>query len=117
MRRSLLAASLALTACGLNDPVPAPEGVSPLASAPVVATTPEPTVLQAPPELPDEAPPVVLAPVAGPAPKTVFEIQPLGRFEVITWAEAERQAVAKIGPDNFQSELNRLRADILGRRR
>jgi hypothetical protein len=119
MRTLLFPIALLLAACGASDPLPAPEGVAPLGTAPTVAPAPAPIVLEAPPERPEApveeaaATPTVDAPAA----MLVFEVEPLGRFEVITWAEAERRATERIGPDTFQSELGRLRADVLRRAR
>jgi hypothetical protein len=119
MRTLLVSVGLLLAACGASDPLPAPDGVAPLGPAPTVAPAPAPIVLEAPPERPET--PAVEAPATAiedkPAAMLVFEVEPLGRFEVITWAEAERRATERIGPDTFQSELGRLRADVLRRAR
>ncbi len=117
MRSMLLLAVLLIPACG-GDPSEQPvDGVSPdatsIRSAPVAE---EPLVLEAPAEPVAELEKTPTAP-EGPPTKISFEIAELGRFEVITWAEAERRATAKVGPDTFQTEVNRLRAEILGRRR
>jgi len=117
MRPIVFAFGLLLAACGASDPLPAPEGVAPLASAPTVAHAPATVVLEAPPERPAEPAVAAPAPADVPAAMLVFEVEPLGRFEVITWAEAERRAAERIGPDSFQSELARLRTDVFGRRR
>jgi hypothetical protein len=120
MRPIVFAVGLLLAACGASDPLPAPEGVAPLGAAPSAApASSAPIVLEEPPPLPDA--PVDEAPAAsipdGPPAMLVFEVEPLGRFEVITWAEAERRATERIGPDSYQSELGRLRADVLRRSR
>jgi len=107
---------LLVPACGGEAAAPPIEGVSPDAQLPSAQAAEAPLVLEAPTE-PAPEPEETPAPPAGPPPKISFEIGDLGRFEVITWAEAERLAAAKVGPDTFQTEANRLRAEILGRRR
>lgn len=117
MRSVLLLALLLVPACSGDANERPIEGVSPDATsvrpAPAAGA---PLVLEAPTEPALEPEPAPTEPV-GPPPNISFQIPELGQFEVITWAEAERRAVAKVGPDTFQTEANRLRAEILGRRR
>ncbi|MBL8861062.1 MAG: hypothetical protein JNK02_03540 [Planctomycetes bacterium] len=104
-----------LAACGeapKTEPVGlGPEGLpSPLPSQPRPADLAEPGADRPAPG-PGEAP------AGAQTAQIVFEIEPLGRFEVVSWAEALRRAEGRITAGNAQDELRRLRQDLLGRRR
>jgi len=116
MRLFAFTACILFVACDGSEPA-APSGVAPNAS-PSSSTDTRPAVelsapLEATPQPTIETTPAVVAP----APKITFEIEPLGRFEVITWDEAARRAEQNITPETAQATLRTLRQDLLGRRR
>lgn len=115
MRRCLGVAALLLSACGGGEPPPTVTGISPGDAAPTAPEAARPLVLEAPAEVPSA--PTEAAPAPAAVTKTVFEVDPLGRFEVVTWEEAARRAETRIAAGNLQAEWNRLRAGIQGRRR
>jgi len=115
MRRVVGVAALLLSACGSGEPPPAVTGISPGDVAPAAPEPARPLVLEAPAEPSSPPAEATTAPVA--VTRTVFEVDPLGRFEVVTWEEAGRRAEARIAAGNLQAEWNRLRAEIQGRRR
>ncbi len=118
MKRALLLVCVAVGACGSEEPTPTPEPVSPRATLPMAEV--EPRVLElAEPAAAEPVAPDAAAAVTPEVPQATiaFEIESIGQFEVVTWAEAERRAAAKIEADSFQSEMTRLRIDIANRRR
>lgn len=116
MRHILVAAALGLSACWGAEPPPPTTGISPGDPVPASPEAARPLVLEAPAEIPS-APADAVPPPTVAAARTVFEVDPLGRFEVVTWEEAARRAEARITAGNLQTEVNRLRVEILGRRR
>lgn len=117
MKFLALTACFVLAACGEAEPVAPPSGVAP-DSSPKISTVTRPAVELSEPIEPTPAPTTEPIPVTtAPAPKIAFEIDPLGRFEVITWDEAARRAEQKITVDTAMATLRALRQDVLGRRR
>lgn len=115
MKLVVLTACLLLAACDGAEPTTPPSGVAPDSSA-TAATVTRPAVELSEPLEPTPAPtpePAALAPVRSPT--IVFEIEPFGRFEVITWDEAARRAEQKITPETAQASLRALRQDLFGR--
>ncbi len=121
MRCVLLIAALLAGGCRPDGPAAEPAGIAPdrpigkpapgPAEAPLAAPSPAP----APPSAQATAPEVAVA--TQPPARLVFEVEPLGRFEVITWPEAARQAEARITDENAAAEMQRLRQAVFGRRR
>ncbi len=117
MKFVLLTMCLLLAGCDGAEPATPSSGVAP-DSAPRSSTVTRPAVELSEPLEPtptETSEPAPAAPI--PAPRIAFEIEPLGRFEVITWDEAARRAELRVTPETAQATLRGLRQDLLGRRR
>jgi hypothetical protein len=116
MRSRFLVITLAVAGCGREEPAHGPAGLAPEAAAQARPIQEAPVALERPAAAP--AKPPAEAPAPAPAKGTiVFEVAPLGRFEVITWEAAARQAEQRIAAEQAPGELRRLRLDIQGRAR
>lgn len=116
MRIVILFALLAFVSCSDETPPLPSAGVGPDSTRAPVAPKSSVDLVEPIESVPLE----IVEPtpvVASAAPKIQFEIDPLGRFEVITWEEALRRAESKITAQTAEPALRALRQDILGRKR